>query len=310
MTADKVSQTALTAAAARAAHLIVDDEPRILADPLAATLLGERAEELIAYHRLHGDHVVLASARAQVVCRARYAEAEVARLAGRGVTQYVILGAGLDTFAFRSELAGKVRTFEVDHPASQSWKRGRLEAAGLIPPPTLTFVAADFEAGDVPAGDVPAGGPGAGGAKASGALAGRLAGAGLDLSQPALVSWLGVTMYLSRAAIGATLAQLGQLAAGTELICDYLLPASLRDTDGNTYAEQVGPAAAAQGEPWLTELTPDEMAGLLKRHGFAVAADVSQREQVDDALWRRSDALRPIAFSRITRAVLASPASR
>ena len=111
------SATALTAAAARAAHLIVDDQPRIFTDPLAATLLGGRAEELISYHTLHGTHPVLSGARVQVACRSRYAEDALARAAGAGVSQYVILGAGLDSFAYRRpELAKVLHIFEVLPP--------------------------------------------------------------------------------------------------------------------------------------------------------------------------------------------------
>ena len=117
------SLTALTAAAARAAHLIVDNEPVIFADTLAQAMLGERAEELISYHLAHGTHPVLASARAQVTCRSRYAEDRLADAIGRGIGQYVLLGAGLDSFAYRSPLAGRVRVFEVDHPATQEYKR-------------------------------------------------------------------------------------------------------------------------------------------------------------------------------------------
>ena len=115
----QLSFTALTAAAARAAHLIVDQEPWIFADGLAAQLLGEQAEELISYHKLHGTHPVLAGARVQVTCRSRYTEDALSRAVSRGVGQYVILGAGLDSFAYRAGLAGRVRVFEVDHPATQ-----------------------------------------------------------------------------------------------------------------------------------------------------------------------------------------------
>src|ERR1700733_5078159 len=118
------SASALTAAAARAAHLIVDGQPTIFADPLAAALLGGQAEELIGYHKRHGTHPVLVGARGQVPCRSRYAEHVLALAIGGGVSQYVILGAGLDSFAYRGGLlAGRVRVFEVDHPASQQAKR-------------------------------------------------------------------------------------------------------------------------------------------------------------------------------------------
>ena len=97
------SQTALTAAAARAAHLIVNQPPRIFTDDLAAALLGQQADEFIGYHRAHGEHPVLSAARAQATCRSRYTEDRLAAAATRGITQYVILGAGLDSFAYRAQ---------------------------------------------------------------------------------------------------------------------------------------------------------------------------------------------------------------
>src|SRR5580658_1975069 len=105
------SFTALTAAAARAAHLVVDGEPVIFADTLASALLGERAEELLSYHTSHGTHPVLAGARAQVSCRSRYTEDRLTDGIQRGISQYVVLGAGLDSFGYRSPLADRVRVF-------------------------------------------------------------------------------------------------------------------------------------------------------------------------------------------------------
>jgi methyltransferase (TIGR00027 family) len=205
---------------------------------------------------------VLSGARAQASCRSRYAEARLADSVRRGVTLYVILGVGLDSFAYRSALAAEVSVFEVDHPATQRWKRQRLSAALIPVPDGATFV---------PVG-----------------LRNRLADRsmvehGLDLSRPALVSWLGVTMYLTRAAISQTLGQIGGFAPGTEIIADYMLPARLRNADGNTYAELIMPAAAGRGEPWLTLLGPDDMSALLAGHGFDVAEQVRQRDAVDAA---------------------------
>src|SRR6476659_9167819 len=117
--------TALTAAAARAAHLIVDVEPHIFEDPVAVMLLGADANELLDYHRLHGDHPVLAGARTQVVVRSRFAEDRVLAAARKGINQYVLLGAGLDSFAYR-QVAVDVVVFEVVHPGTQDWKRARV----------------------------------------------------------------------------------------------------------------------------------------------------------------------------------------
>jgi O-methyltransferase involved in polyketide biosynthesis len=126
------SQTALAAAAARAAHLVVDQEPLIFRDPVAADLIGEPGAEMVGYHRRSGDHIVLAGTRAQVSVRSRYTEQRLAELADRGLDQYVLLGAGLDSFAYRSPLAGRLRVFEVDHPASQRWKRDLLAAGSEL----------------------------------------------------------------------------------------------------------------------------------------------------------------------------------
>ena len=275
------SFTALTAASARAAHLIVDQEPWIFADTLAAQLLGERAEELISFHKLHGTHPVLAGARVQVTCRSRYTEDALGRAVSRGVGQYVILGAGLDSFAYRSSPARRVRVFEVDHPATQDWKRRALAAAQVPVPEAVTFVAADL---------------------ATDSLAGQLLAAGFDTAEPALVSWLGVTMYLTPDAVTDILTAVGRLAPGTELIADYMLPARMRDTAGNSYVELVGPVAAQRGEQWLTFLTPDEASALLARHGIEPIEHLRQRDAVSAALWQRSDSLRPSELSVLTRA--------
>ena len=277
------SFTALTAAAARAAHLVVDSEPLIFTDQFASLLLGDQAGQLIGFHRANGQHPVLAGARGQVVARSRYAEDRLAQRAAGGISQYVILGAGLDSFGCRPGLAGQLRVFEVDHPASQARKREALARAGIEPPATVTYVAADL---------------------AAGSFTDALAVHGFDPRRPAVVSWLGVTMYLARPAIERTLAAAGGLAPGTELIADYLLPAGLRDEDGDTYAGLVAPVAAERGEPWRTLLSPDDMAGLLARHGFAVAEQVGQREAIDPALWRRRDALHPVRLSMLARAVV------
>ncbi len=303
---DLPSQTALTAAAARAAHLIVDHEPVIFADELAATLLGEQADELISYHRANGTHLVLSCARAQVLCRSRFTEDHLAAGVRTGLTQYVILGAGLDSFAYRSAqgrsaqgrsapgrsaqghpASGPVRVFEVDHPATQQWKRTHLASARITVPDTVSFVAVDFERDS---------------------LSGRLAQAGFDPSRPALVSWLGVTTYLTGAAISQTLAEISGFAPGTQLITDYMLPAALRDDTGHAYVGLVAPAAAERGEPWLTFLAPDDMSALLEGHGFGAVEHVRQRDSIPAALWDRADSLRPAGLSVLARATIPDPA--
>ena len=272
----QLSFTALTAAAARAAHLIVDQEPWIFADGLAAQLLGEQAEELISYHKLHGTHPVLAGARVQATCRSRYTEDALSRAVRRDVGQCVILGAGLDSFAYRGGLAGRVRVFEVDHPATQDWKRRALAAAQVPVPEAVTFVAVDL---------------------ATDSLAGPLLAAGFDTAAPALVSWLGVTMYLTPDAVADIMTAVGRLAPGTELVADYMLPAGLRDEAGAVYGELVAQAAAERGEPWLSCFAPGEMADMARRAGFREVRNVRQRDAIPAGLWQRPDSLRPAALA-------------
>jgi methyltransferase (TIGR00027 family) len=279
------SRTALTAAAARAAHLIVDRPPLIFQDTVAAALLGEQADELIRYHREHGSHPVLATARAQVICRSRYTEDRIAEAAARGVSQYVLLGAGLDSFGVRSALGQRLRVFEVDHPATQNWKRRALAAARITVPPHVTFVPDELGVGS---------------------LIAALQAAGFDPAEPAVVGWLGVTVYLNISAISATLAALAACAPGTEVIVDYMLPAGLRDHAADEYVSQVSQFAADGGEPWRSFVAPDQMQAMLSEQGFAVLEHVRQRDAVPGELWERSDPLRPGDLSVITRAVLES----
>lgn len=274
------SRTALLSAAARAAHLLVDERPPIFADPLAKTLLGDRAEELLGYHLSYGSHPALSGARTTAVTRSRYTEN---RLAEMGVDQYVILGAGLDSYAYRG--ADHVRVFEVDTPVTQRWKRTLLADTGIATPKTVEFVAVDFEK------EQP--------------LTGPLGQAGFDPARPALVSWLGVTMYLTEEAISHTLHAIGSFAPGTELIVEHLLPAALRDEAGQTYAELVMAAAAENGEPWRTFLSTEQMAALLRDHLLEPIEHVGQRETLAD--WDRGDALRPTELSVLTRARVRAP---
>ena len=291
MTLAPPSRTALTAAAARAAHPLVDAPPLIHADPLTAVLLGEEAEEaeeLIAYHRLHGDHPVLAGARAQVTCRSRFAEARVLAAADRGVDQYVVLAAGLDSFAYRRPAtAASVRVFEVDRAPTQRWKVERLAAAGVAVPADVRHVPADLTTDDV---------------------VDALVAHGLDLARPATVSWLGGTLYVPADVVASTLAALSRLAPGSEVVLDYLVPERLQDDAGRQYAQAVAPFAAEEGEPWLTLLSPRELVELELAAGLDVLEDLDQDAVGDDgALWAgRSDSLRTARLQRF--AVAAVPA--
>ncbi|WP_245600649.1 class I SAM-dependent methyltransferase [Streptomyces sulphureus] len=281
MTVQRPNSTALMTAAARAAHLVVDRPPLIFDDTLAASLLGAQADELLGYHRVHGEHLVLATARAQATCRSRYTEERVDSAVRSGVRQYVLLGAGLDTFAYRSELADRVHVFEVDHPVLQQEKRDRLAAAEIQVPGNVTYVPLDFEHEE---------------------LASSLSARGFDPLQPAVVAWLGVSMYLTAEAVANTLGAIGSFAPGTQVVMDYVLPESLRDAPAQQYVDAVTAFAAERSEPWHTFLTPNDLATLLSTCGLELVADVRQHEMLDAAHWERQDALVPLDLFRIAHA--------
>jgi methyltransferase (TIGR00027 family) len=279
----------LATAAARAAHLIVDREPWIFEDTLAAVLLGDLAEELIDNHRDAGQARELAAMRVAMTGRSRYTEDRLAESCRRGITQYVLLGAGLDSFAYRSPLASGLRVFEVDHPATQAWKRERLTAAAVPVPDWVTFVEVDFTVD---------------------ALGDRLTAAGFDSSRPAFVSWIGVTQYLPSDAIAATLDVVAGFCPGSELAVEYMVPPAMRDGLGSALADFYMPRAAAMGEPWLTFLTPAAAAGLLAARGMVVTDDVGRVDQVGAPLWKRSDGLRPYELGRVALATCSWRSSR
>jgi methyltransferase (TIGR00027 family) len=273
----------LATAAARAAHLIVDREPWIFEDRLAIVLLGDSCADLLAAHRDSGQPGALASMRVAMTTRSRYAEERLAEAATRGIRQYVVLGAGLDSFAYRSPLARELQVLEVDHPDTQVWKRDRLAGAAITVTSRPRFVAVDFRVDS---------------------LSDRLMDMGFDPSHPAFVSWLGVTQYLTDESISTTLEVIGGLCPGTELVIEYLVPAGIRDERGQALADFFMPRAAALGEPWLTFHTPTDIAGMLAACGMVVLDDVGRHGQVDPVLWERTDELRPHELGRIARAVV------
>jgi methyltransferase (TIGR00027 family) len=169
--------------------------------------------------------------------------------------------AGLDSFAYRTP-PGRFRVFEVDRPATQAAKRELPEAASIDVPGSVSFVAADFE---------------------TGRLREQRVQSGLDPFRPVFVSWLGVTMHLTRQAILATLTDLGGFAPGSEIVADHLLPAELRDAAGNGYAEAVAAMAAEEGEPWHSFLSLAALAAFLRDAGFEVVEQAGQQDTAGPA---------------------------
>ncbi len=219
------------------------------------------------------DPVATRLFRASIVARARFVEDLVVEQAGRGVGQYVILGAGLDTFAQRRpEIAARLTVFEVDQPGPQAWKRQRLTALGFGVPDWLRLVPVDFEAGT--------------------SWWDRLAAAGFDPAQPAVVASTGVSMYLTRDANAATLRQLAALAPGSTLVMSFMPPLELVDARERPGLRATADSARAAGTPFLSYFAPAEMLALARDAGFADARHVSAAMLDQRYFAGRSDGLR------------------
>jgi methyltransferase (TIGR00027 family) len=208
------------------------------------------------------------------VARARFIEDLVVEQAGRGIRQYVILGAGLDTFAQRRpEIASRLKVFEVDRPGPQAWKRQRLIELGFGIPEWLRLVPVDFEAG--------------------GSWWEQLKTAGFDAGQPAVVASTGVSLYLTKDAVAATLRQVAMLAPGSTFAMTYILPmefAELEEVPGFQAAER---GARASGTPFLSFFTPAEMLALAREAGFREVQLVSAATLTQRYFAARADGLRP-----------------
>ncbi len=254
----------------RAAHQIHDARPLVFQDPLAVQILGsELQQELLrtpdGYRRPFS-----AALRAWIVVRARLAEdtlqAGVRELEAR---QYLVLGAGLDTFACRNPYPA-LRVFEVDHPATQAWKLQMLEAADVAPLPSAGFVAVDFERDS---------------------LRERLLAAGFDERARTVTAWLGVVPYLTRSAFHATLRVLSGFAAGSRVVFDYSQPRSALPWVEQQMQDSLGARVAAAGEPFQLFFTPFELARELESFSLAVEEDLDAAALGERFLAGRRDAL-------------------
>jgi methyltransferase (TIGR00027 family) len=263
--------TAVRVALWRALHVRVDSPPHVLEDEIGLRLV---APEEGWRRRPDMDPHFTRFFRASIVARARFIEDLVVEQAGNGVGQYVILGAGLDTFTQRRpEVASALRVFEVDQPGPQSWKRQRLIELGFGVPEWLRLVPVDFEAGD--------------------AWWQRLAVAGFDASQPAVVASTGVSMYLTKDAIAATLRQVAALAPGSTLAMTFLLPLERADPEVRPGLQMAEKGARASGTPFISFFTPAEMLTLAREAGFRNAQHVSAAMLTQRYFSRRTDGLRP-----------------
>ncbi len=252
------SRTAIVTAQFRAAHALVDRDP-IFQDRFALALAGCSAAEVTEFLAANAPDSCAHVVRLFVCQRSRFVEQEVARAVGSGVDQYVDLGAGLNSFAWRRpELLAGLVLFEVDHPATQAWKRGRLLALGLDCPPNLRFVGVDL--------------------RAAGTLGERLTAAGFDPARASVWSWLGVIQYLPLAAVGSTLGAVAGLAApGSRLVASYGVPDELMDPALVEFTELTRVFTARIGEPRITWVAPGEMEAVARAAGWPRVRSVIRR---------------------------------
>lgn len=249
---NQFSRTAQRVAMRRAAHQLLD-EPRVFDDPLAVAIADGESER-----PPDADQPFSRSLRAFIAVRSRYAEDQLARAVERGVRQYVVLGAGLDTFAYRNPFqSAGLHVFEVDHPATQEWKRERLDEVYIAVPKEMTFVAIDFERESLEDG---------------------LMKAGFDKQQPAFFSWLGVTPYLSRPAFDATIGFIAGMPSGSGVVFDYAVERSLLSPTQQLALDALAERVARAGEPFQLFFDPAELAGDLARLGFGNVKDLASDE--------------------------------
>jgi len=264
------SATAQRVAMRRAAHQFLD-VPKVFDDPLALSILGQEAVAELRSSIENFQDSASRSLRAFVVARSRFAEEELARAVARGVSQYVILGAGLDTFAYRNSYAeSALRVFEVDYPATQLWKQRLLAEAGIAIPSSVTYVPVDFE---------------------HQTLVDGLAQAGFDSQKITFFSWLGVTPYLTRDSVMSTFAYIVSTPAGGGVVFDYAVPRSSLNLIGRLAFDALARRVAAAGEPFQTFVDPHELAAELHRIGFRQVEDMDAREINSRYFKNRADGL-------------------
>jgi methyltransferase (TIGR00027 family) len=254
------SQTAFGVAALRAVHQLLDNEPKILDDPVVLKILDADILDEIRSEPEQFRSMRQRTFRSHILVRSRYAEDRLEQAVSNGVSQLVVLGAGLDTFAYRQPAwATGIRIYEVDHPASQKEKRKRLEDAGIAIPDNLEYVPMDFE---------------------KDSLAESLSKSSIQLDQPVFFSWLGVMVYLTQEAIDTILRFVVSLPRQTEIVFTFSSGNATKDRPHKVSSMET--RAAMLGEPWLTFYEPDGLEQMLRSLGFSdvilpSVAEIAQR---------------------------------
>jgi methyltransferase (TIGR00027 family) len=250
MKSTEPSRTALLVARQRAAHQVLD-RGSILNDPFAMKILNEDEEEVLQFAN---GHPLSSIGRLFTTARSRIAEEALSRAVEEGTKQIVILGAGLDTFALRNpHRAPQIRIFEVDHAATQAWKRQRLAEAQLPLPPSLVFVPVDFERDD---------------------LRERLVGAGFQQDSPAFFSWLGVVPYLTQDAVGGTLNYIASIQS-SEVVFDYMEPTQAFSEEMRESIAKRTEQLEKMDERWASRFEPAGIAATLRSCGFCDIEDIT-----------------------------------
>jgi len=263
----------------RAAHQLLE-KPPVFEDPIALRMFGDEGTAWLDRNLERYRSERSRAMRAFLVMRSRYAEDRLADAVARGVRQYVVLGAGLDTFACRNPHRG-LRVFEVDHPLTQAWKRDRLRAQAIAVPESAIFAPVDFERQ---------------------ALAEGLAAAGFRADQPAFFSWLGVVIYLSRDAVAGTLRTVAACARGSEVVFDFSPPPDELDSAERSRHVALASRVAGIGEPWLSYYAPAALAAELQALGFSAPQHLGSAEMNDRYFHDRADGFRLYGSGRMMTA--------
>jgi methyltransferase (TIGR00027 family) len=264
------SRTALRVALRRAAHQMHDAKPLVFEDPLAVRILGKEFYEEVKRTPDSVKRPFSAALRAFMVVRARLAEDTLAAAVRElGVKQYLVLGAGLDTFACRNPYAD-VRVFEVDHPATQAWKLHMMAKAGMMAPESAHFVAVDFE---------------------KDSLRARLKAVGFDERVPTVTAWLGVVPYLTAEGFRATIRLLARFKAGSEVVFDYSQPREVLPPVEQLMHDSLSARVALAGEPFQLFFTPAQLGEELEWLGLRVVEDLDSSVLTARYLAGRKDGL-------------------
>ena len=262
--------TAVRTALWRALHVLADAPPHVFEDEVGLRLAAPDED----WRERPDMSPFTRPFRASIVARARFVEDLVLARVGDGVEQYVIFGAGLDTFAQRyAARAPQLRVFEIDQPGPQAWKRQRLVQLGLGVPDLLRLVPVDFEAGDD--------------------WWQRLTASGFDAKRPSIVASTGVSMYLTKDAVAATLRQVATLAASSTFVMSFMLPIEMTDPEVRPGIERAAAGARLAGTPFISFFTPDEMLELARAAGFKSVEHVSAASLAERYFAGRADGLRP-----------------